>query len=117
MACVSKVNIRVPQGTTYRHEFSYVDEAGAAVDLTNYTARCQFRETLESTTPFFDATTANGKIEITPLTGLIVLEVPHEDSSAFTILKGFYDIEIIAPNSDVIRVVQGRVTVDREVTR
>ena len=117
MATVKKVNIKIPQGTTYTHEFNYVDSAGDAVDLTGYAARCQLRDEVETAGNFYDATTVNGKMTIVAVTGKVTLTVSDMDSTAFTVLQGFYDVELIAPNDDVTRMVQGKVTIDREITR
>jgi hypothetical protein len=117
MASVTKVNIKIPQGTTYRHEYNYVDSDGVVIPLTGYSARCQFRDEIATVANFYDATSAGGELVIDEPNGQVVLLVSAAASTAFIVYKGFYDIEVVAPNGDVARIVQGKVTIDPEVTR
>lgn len=117
MASVPKVNIKIPQGTTYVHDFNYVDTAGTAISLSGYTARLQFRDEVESVAFFHEATTENGGLSVNEVGGVITLTITHVDTAAFTVLKGVYDLEIISPGTAVTRIVKGSVTIDPEVTR
>jgi len=116
MATVPKVPLKIPQGTTYVHEFNYVDTAGVAIDLTGYSARLQMRDEVESVAFFYEAL-SGADLVIDPLLGRITMTISSTDTEAFTILKGVYDLEIIAPSTAVTRIVKGSVTVDPEVTR
>lgn len=118
MAKATKVNLRVLQGSDFAHEYNYVDANGNVIDLTNYTARSQFRELVTDVAFFYEATTGNGKITIDGATGKITLKVPASDSSSWTaIYNAVYDLEIVAPDTTVTRIVEGKVTIDPEVTR
>lgn len=117
MAKVKRKNLEIPQGTTFRYEFYYVDSAKAIVPLTGYTARCQFRSEVTSPAEFFEATTENGGLTIDGAAGKVTLYIAPDTSSAWTVYDGSYDLEIIAPNTDVTRIIQGNVIIDPEVTR
>lgn len=114
---VPRKNIAISQGSDYYHEIYYTEVDGTPIDISGYGAECNFRELEESTTAFFVATTANSKLSVDGVNGKVTLHVPNADSTAFTILKGYYDVEIIAPDTQVTRIVQGTVTIDREITR
>ena len=119
MAKVTEVVLLIPQGSTYTHEFTYVEEdETTAVDLTGYTLRGQIRKTIKSSTTELECTSANGKLALTtPASGKFELRIPSTDTEAFTFTRAVYDIEVIAPDATVSRVVQGKVKVDPEVTR
>lgn len=117
MATVTKINLKIPQGTTYHHEFNYVDIAGDPIPITGYHARCQFRELVDDVAFFFEATSAGAGITLDEANGKVTLNITPADSTAWVIYEGVYDIEIVAPNTDVTRIVQGKVTINPEVTR
>lgn len=118
MAKTKVVKLFIPQGATYRREFVYKDKTTrAALDLTGYTARCQFRASASDATVLYDATTANGKMEIDGATGTVALLVSPTDSDGWTFTSAVYDIELVSPTAEVTRLVQGQVVVDPNVTR
>lgn len=118
MASVTKISLKIPQGTTYTHDFKYVESDGTTViPLTGYTARLQMREEVADAGFFHEATTENGGIVVDEALGVVTLLISSTASAAFTIYKGWYDLEIVAPNAAVTRIVQGKVTIDPEVTR
>lgn len=84
--------------------------------LTNHTARMQVRRTIESETPVITLTTENGRISISGGSGLITLTISAADTAALT-SNGVYDLEIIASNGVVSRVIKGTFTLSLEVTR
>ena len=118
MATVPKINLKIPQGTTYTHDFNYVETDGTTIiDLTGYTARMQFRSEKSAAAPFHEATTENSGIIIVPAEGKITFNLSDADSSAFTDYAGFYDLEIASSGGVITRVVEGKVTINQEVTR
>lgn len=117
MAKATKANLKILQGSDFTHNFVYTNSTGTAVDLTGYTARCQFRADIADAVPIFDATTENAKLTNGGVNGTITLIVSDSDSDAFTDYRAVYDLEIIAPDATVTRIVQGTVTIDRQVTR
>lgn len=110
-----KYNLVIYQGSTFRKTF-YYKPGGVAADLTGYTARCQIRETIASVTDLVELTTENGGITITALEGKIELLITATATAALTFTTAVYDIELIN-GTEVIRLVGGKVTLDKEVTR
>lgn len=106
-------NITIEQGSDYAIELTIKDD-GIAKDLSNYSARGQIRQKTTSTTvtASFTATVtdaAAGKIK-----------VEMSNSVTKNIVAGIYvyDLEIYTPNdANVIRLLEGQVTVKAEVTR
>ncbi len=105
---------------------------GVAVNLTGYTARAQVRSTWDSATKLLDLNTGNGKIVITPASGLVELAVAASDTSALwtTGLRaagqwngrtqyalGVWDLELVNASGVPNRLLQGAVYIVPEVTK
>jgi hypothetical protein len=111
-----KYKLKIDQGATLRKPFTW-KAAGQPVDLTGYSARMQIRETLEAETMIHELTTENGGILIGDEPGQFTLYISAEDTAGFNFESAVYDLELIAPDGDVTRILAGDVTLSREVTR
>jgi hypothetical protein len=109
-------DITIEQGATWRTTLTVKDSTGAVVDLSGYTARMQIRPSVESTTVLLELATADG-ITITGPAGQIALVISAAATTGIAWTGAVYDLELTAPGGDVTRLLQGRVAVDREVTR
>lgn len=107
----------IEKGTTFKPRFTYKNEDGSIVDLTNYTARMQVRAEIDSTTPILDLTTENSGIVLGGQAGTIDLFVSDTVTSAIIEEEGVYDLEIESAAGVVTRVLEGKVTFKPEVTR
>lgn len=105
------------QGETYTKQFIWKDSAGANVNLTGYTARMQVRQSKSSDTVLLELTTENGRITLGGAAGTIDLNLTATTTAAITWRRGLYDIELVASNGVVTRLLEGEVTVSKEVTR
>lgn len=90
---------------------------GKPIDLTGYTARMQVREKITSTSAVLDLTTANGGVTLGGTAGTIRVLATAAQTAALTIASGFYDLEIIDVTAAVRRLLEGAVTISKEVTR
>lgn len=113
-----KVKLTIYQGATFRWSATLKSGSPAVVtDLTGYTARMQVRADITSAEALLDLTTENGGIVLGDAAGTIDLFVSAADTTAIDWTDGVYDLELIAPNGDVIRRIYGTVSVSPEVTR
>lgn len=113
-------NLLIEQGATFRLVLRIRDKATqAAVDLTGYSARMHVRATVASTSTLIEATTANGKIVITPSTGVITVTLSATETTALSFTSAVYDLETEDSSSPAVvkRRLQGTVTLSKEVTR
>lgn len=122
MASPAVYTFQIYQGQTWRNTLRLKDAAGDPIDLTDYTARMQIRETVESATFVLELTTENGRLTIDELAGEIAVLVDADDTSAIELPLGepgqwVYDLEIIDSSDVVTRVLQGAVVMHAEVTR
>lgn len=120
----SDLNLTLYQGASLQQTWSWrygLDEESAEpVDLTSATARAQVRRTRASRDVLLDMTTAGGEITLSAI-GEITLHVPGAVTAALPTLPvgmpAFWDLEIVWPDGDICRLLQGRVTISPEVTR
>lgn len=113
-------NLLIEQGATFRLVLRIRNAATqAAVNLTGYSARMHVRSTVASSSTLIEATTANGKIVITPSTGVITVTLSATETAALTFASAVYDLETEDSSSPAVvkRRLQGTVTLSREVTR
>jgi hypothetical protein len=109
-------DIYIEQGATFRLSLVWKDSAQAPINLTGYTARMQIRQSIASSTTVLSLTTAQA-ITLGGALGTIEVVISAAQTSALTIRKGVYDLELEASNGVVTRLLQGSVEVSPEVTR
>ena len=112
-----KYTLYLYQGSTFTRIITWKDESGALVDLTGFTARMQMRETVDAATAFLTLTTENSGITLGGVSGTITLLAAATDTAAITAKQGVYDLELVAGNGTVTRLIEGLVIVVQEVTR
>lgn len=111
-----KLNLPViEQGATYNHKLTWLQPDQTPVNMSNCTARMQIRETYSSL-PLVDLTTENGGIIINTSTGDIQLSISSDITTNLTPIKNaLYDLEIYF-TEQIVRLVQGKITISAEVT-
>lgn len=109
------LDLVIEQGSTFDFTITIEDEDGA-VDLTGATARMQCRRTKSSDTTLFSLIEGSG-ITMDKPNGEIAIIITDEQTSAFEFQRGFYDLKVAYANGTVDRILEGRVSVSREVTR
>ena len=110
-------NFEIEQGTSLIKSIVWKDSNGVVVNLTGYTARMQIRETVDSDAVLLELSTDNGNITITPTQGKITLEFSPTDTSGEWWTRGRYDLELTSGSDFVTRLLKGKVTLSKEVTR
>ena len=109
-------NITCEQGSTFSRTFTIQNPDGTVYDLTGFSARMQIRRDYDATTTMFVASSTNGHISISPLFGEITVDISASETATIT-RDGVYDLEIFDADGLVYKVVKGRFTLDREVTK
>lgn len=119
----------IEQGTTVNFEVQYTDSGSNPINLTGYSGKMQIRSNFANDQPTTyitlssslspDGTGLNfsGSAGTKPPTsGSIGIYISAASSSAFTFTKAKYDLEITS-GSTVTRLLQGVVTLSKEVTQ
>lgn len=113
----TKYNLAIEQGATFRRTLTWQQANKRPVNLTGYTALLQVRETAAATGVLLSLSTENGGLTIAGSTGQITILITDEQSLALTFTSGVYDLLLMAPNGDRVRLIEGKVTVSPCVTK
>jgi hypothetical protein len=92
-------------------------EYNQPVDLTGYTARMQVRAKIDDTAVIKELTTINGGVIINNTTKTIQLYMSATDTAAFSFQSAVYSLELVSSGAEVTQLVNGTLTLVREVTR
>lgn len=103
----ARTDLSIPQGTTWAQSWQIT---GYDLTGTTWTARSQARRSPGDAAVLHDFTA-------TIADDVVTLSVAPDESSAWSWYSGVYDVEIESTAGVVLRVAQGSVRVDREVTR
>lgn len=105
------------QGSTFTHSWQITDSDGVDIDLTNFIVRMQIRKHYNSNIILdLDNITKNGiRILHTPNTMIDLYLMPEQTSLINA--NCIYDIELQDTLGDVIRFIQGNITISKEVTK
>ena len=87
------------------------------VPISNYTARMQIRETIDSPTVIADLTTANGGINIDPINSTISLYIPAITTAGYDFETAVYGCNLIDIQSHVTPFLRGSITLVKEIVR
>jgi hypothetical protein len=104
-------NLTIDQGTTWSIIINVTDASGDIKDLTNYTVRSQMRKSYYTNT-YIEITTEVSS----PLDGEITMSLTAEETAALKSGRYVYDLEIEG-NDETLRIIEGIITVNPEVTR
>jgi len=117
-----KYNFIIEQGTTLDFEIAYKDSTDTAINLTDYAGRMQIKDKIGGSTTHITLSSsleADGTgLSIDGSAGTIGVFISADKSAALDFSKAVYDLEIVSGSTYpiVTRLLQGNVTLDKEVT-
>ena len=94
-----------------------VIEYNQPVDLANYSARMQIRETVDSPTVIYEATSANGQIALNNTSKTITITILGNITQTFNFSTAVYSVELFDSANNVLSFLVGNLTLVPEVTR
>lgn len=115
----ARLDIKIEQGATYDFTAT-VRSGGAYMDLTGYTARMSIRKHPESATALIalvSPAVAGTGIDLGGVAGTVRVQIAAVDTAALDFFIAYYDLEIVSAAGKVTRLLEGRVTLSREVTK
>lgn len=117
MSKAAIINLTIEQGEDFLFAFSYTDAVSRPIDMTGATASMMIRADLD-TLPVATLTTANGKITWDSVTGIFSLTLSAEETLRITLKdRGVYDLFIHPVGGAIEKLIAGKVTFIRAVTR
>jgi hypothetical protein len=115
-ACAGRYNIIADQGATFTRTVYWKDENGQPIDLTGYSARMQVRTQYTATTTTLNLVSPTS-ISLGGGSGSVIIVVSATTMAAVAAGDYVYDLEMVASNNIVTRLLQGTFKVTPEVTR
>jgi hypothetical protein len=120
-----KLNLSIEQGVTWDlHLIVFEPDGVTLCDLTIYTARMQIRKKKNSPICQLELTTENGGIKLGGALGTIDIHISAAQAASLTSSTAYWDLELVSEGSGdlegeviVDRLVEGSVTLSKEVTR
>lgn len=91
-------------------------EYNQPVPLTNFSARMQLRESVDSNVIIYEATSTAGQIVVDDLNKAITLTIPSNITAGFNFTTAVYSLELFNGNN-VVPFLIGNITLIPEVTR
>jgi predicted MFS family arabinose efflux permease len=110
------LDFTIEQGATFNLLLTWKIDT-VPVNLTGYTARLAARVDVEDTEVILSLTTSNGGITLGGSAGTISLDQTAAQTTLLPAGTYVYDLELVAPNTTVTRLVQGELLISAEVTR
>lgn len=104
-------NLYIDQGTTYSLTITVSDQNGDVKDLTDYTVSAQMRKSYYSSTATSFTASASS-----PTDGEVTISLTAIQTSALKAGRYVYDIEI-ASDEETLRILEGIVVINPEVTK
>lgn len=87
------------------------------VNLTPYSARMQIRETVDSATTIYEATSASGQIVLDNTYKTITLKIPASVTQGFGFETAVYSMELFTVAGEVTPFIEGNLVLVKEITR
>jgi hypothetical protein len=112
-------NLVLKQGTGRPIRIANVKDSNGVLitNWTGYSVKAQVRERVESAAVLYEWTSQGVTPNVSFDGSDIVLEVDAAVTSAWTWLKGRYDVELTNPAGIPDRIAEGHLTISRETTR
>jgi hypothetical protein len=114
-----RYDLYIEQGATYTKVFTWYASPGVPVDLTNYTALCQIRYSVDDDTVLLasDSTPAGITITLGGALGTITMGIAASISNALDFDIAVWDINLTyTPTGVVTRLLEGEVKFSKAVT-
>lgn len=110
-------DLAIDQGSYQEVELGPFPGPAGPYSLTGATARAQLRESKLAEQVLASFTTENGGIVLSASTGKATLKLDAGVTAAIIVAGGVWDLELVLADGKPRRVLQGKWTLDREVTR
>jgi len=105
-------NLNIDQGADFTYNVYLIDSAGVSIDLSGFTGNCQLRTSYASNVYF----TMNVHVSSVN-TGMITMSMNSATTSLLTAPRYLYDVKLTSNNNVVSRLMEGYITVNKDVTR
>ena len=115
----AQIDLKIYKGSDFSKSITWqIGDPAVPVDLTDCAIRMQIRHHINSDQVSDELTTEKDRIDIDlPLEGHFFIIIPASVSSEYDFSYGVYDLEVVYPTGAVLRLMEGSVSAEPEVTR
>lgn len=111
-------DLYIVRGDTWTQDFVYESPADTPVDLSGYSARLQIRANrLASSPALLSVSSAGGEITLGGAAGTIDVEVDALVTAALDFDQARWDLELTSSGGIVTTLIEGNITLIKDVTR
>lgn len=101
------------QGSTFQLDVTITDpDTELAIDLTGYTARSQARVNYADALPAFTF-----DVSVPSAEGIVTMSLTDEATAVIAKGSYVYDLELVTPSGNVVKIIKGKVKVTPEATK
>lgn len=111
----SKCNLKIYKGATFSFVTWVMFLDKTKMNFTGYAGRMQIRPRADSERLIASLTTENGGISVEGVEIKLIMSAAQ--TSAIEDADGVYDLEMVAPDGTVQRILEGKVSISAEITR
>lgn len=112
-----RVDIEIDQGTDTDAGYEFFDDARRPISFVGYSAHMQVRRTATSQIVIDELSTETTPERMRFCGNLVSIVWPREVTQVLKAGRYVYDLEVIAPNGAVTRLMEGALVLRQEVTR
>jgi len=110
-------NFTIEQGATFKRIMTWKDSNGNPISLVGYKGRMQIRQAKDSSNVIMTLDTEdNGGMALGGVEGTITIEISASRTAGLDFRTAVYDLEL-EKDGEVVRLLEGTVTLSKEVTR
>jgi hypothetical protein len=111
------LNIYVEQGATWQRQVAWTQENGDPINIVGYSARMMIRERYRSDEPIVSLDSDPGGGIVITAPNLLDITMTAAQTALIDFGAGVYDLELVAPDGRVIRLLQGTAEIGPEATK
>ena len=112
-------NILIKKYATFKLSLTWKTGGTTSVpiDLTNFRAILQIRQSADVPNVLYEASTTKGNIKLGGANGTISVSISSVDTSNIRWQSGEYDLLLIGPDGTVYKMIRGSVSVETGITQ
>lgn len=114
----AKYDFTIEQGANHSFQVQYKNADGSVFDFTGYSAKLQARKTVSATDVLIELVSPTDIVFNIPLGKMSISFLPEKTTPlANTKQTLVYDLEVTNGVTNVLRIIEGTITINPEVTR
>lgn len=112
-------NFTIEQGAKFSRDITWKNANGTPVNITDYTFRMMAKHKHDDEDPLISLSTSppGGITIVDAANGRFRISLTEAQTAALNFTEAIYDLEAKPPADDAIRLLEGKITLSKEVTK